>query len=82
MKITVTIEALKAAPRSKTNKCVIGGGEEIIPLNLPTPVTQAMALNTNIPIIIFPLILNFSITIIDMNAPAPSSNNGFDKSPS
>ena len=29
-----------------------------------------------------PLILNFSITIIDINAPAPNNNNGFDKSPS
>ena len=82
VKITVTIEALNAAPKSKVNKCVIGGGADTTPLNFPTPVSQAIALNATIPMIIFPLILNFSITIIEIKAPAPSNNNGLDKSPS
>ena len=82
VKITVTIEALKAAPKSKVIKCVIGGGEETTPLNFPKPVTQAIALNTIIPIIMFPLIFIFSITIIETNAPAPKSNSGLERSPS
>ena len=80
-KITVTIEALKAAPKSKVIKWVIGGGEETTPLNFPKPVTQAIALNTIIPIIMFPLMFIFSITIIEINAPAPKSNSGFERSP-
>ena len=81
VKITVTIDALNAAPKSKVIKWVIGGGAETTPLKFAKPVIQAIALKATIPIIIFPLILNFSMTIIEMNAPAPSNNNGLDKSP-
>ena len=59
----------------------MGGGGDITPLNFPTPVNQAIALNTSIPMIIFPLIPFFSITIIETKAPAPSKRRGFDKSP-
>ena len=61
VKITVTIEALSAAPKSNVIKCVIGGGEETTPLKFPKPVTHAIALNAIIPIIIFPLILLFNM---------------------
>ena len=82
VKITVTIDALSAAPKSKVIRCVIGGGEETTPLKFPNPVTQAIALKTRIPIIIFPLIFIFSITIIETNAPAPNNNIGLETSPS
>ena len=81
VKITVTIEADNAAPKSNANKCVIGGGEDITPLNWPRPVTQAIALKATIPIIMFPLIFIFSITIIDINAPAPKRSKGLLRSP-
>ena len=81
VKITVTIDALKAAPKSKVIKWVIGGGDETTPLNFPKPVTQAIALKTIIPIIMFPLIFIFSITIIEINAPAPRSKRGLERSP-
>ena len=44
VKITVTIDALSAAPKSKVIRCVIGGGEETTPLKFPNPVIQAIAL--------------------------------------
>ena len=37
VKITVTIEADNAAPKSNVIKCVIGGGADITPLNWPKP---------------------------------------------
>ena len=63
----------RAAPKSNAKRCVIGGGGETTPLNLPYPVIQAIALKTKIPIIMFPLIPFFSITIIEIKAPAPKS---------
>ena len=56
--------------------------EETTPLKLPSPVSQAIALKATIPIIMFPLICIFSITIIDINAPAPKRSKGFERSPS
>ena len=74
--ITVLILAVKAADKSNSNKYVIGGGELTRPLNLPSPVIQAITLNTNIPIMIFPFTFSFSRTTIATKAAHPSKTIG------
>ena len=51
------------------------------PLNFARPEAQAIILKTMIPIIIFPLIFSFSITIIDTKARQPKIISGFFISP-
>ena len=77
VKMTVDIPAVNAAPRSKSNKYVIGGGVLTTPLNFHNPVIHAIILKTKIPIIILPLIFIFSITIIETKAKQPSITSGF-----
>ena len=79
---TVTIPADKAAPISNVRRCFIGGIDPTTPLNLASPQTQALILNTNIPIMILPLIFSFSKTIIVTNAKHANKTIGSFKLPS
>ena len=68
VKITEIIPPVIPALKSKLIKCVIGSMLPTTPLNLLSPATQATILKARIPIMILPLTLSFSKTIIVTNA--------------